>query len=108
MNPGPRAGFLLIGVLATFALVGLSAGIIAVERIERHRALERRLLRIQARELALAAQALTVGETLAEGIWVLRHDQDADGIPVLSAQGPRGEYRIHGDTEIWTSGTRRP
>lgn len=108
MNTGPRAGFLLIGVLATFALVGLSAGIIAVERVERHRALERRLLRIQARELALAAQALTIGETVVEGAWTLRHERDPEGASILMASGPRGIYRIQGDAETWIPEARRP
>jgi len=107
MQPRLQRGHALIVSLVTISLLGLSAGHLAVERVQHMRAVDQRLTRLQGREWALAALLLPVGASHQEDAWTLQRNAttDAEGI-LASAQGPRGTYVITTSGERWLP-TRR-
>jgi len=63
---------------------------------QRRREIERRVERVQARELALGAAALAPGTTATVGRWTVRHDR-----AVRSATSAHGSYFITANGERW-------
>ncbi len=108
---GQDTGHALIVCLVTISLLGLSAGKLAVERVQHLRAVDQRLTRLQGREWALAALLLPSGTSHQEDTWTLQHHPNplspADAGDILaSAQSPRGLYVITTTGERWLP-TRR-
>jgi hypothetical protein len=63
---------------------------------QRRREIERRVERVQARELALGAAALVPGTTATVGRWTVRHDRNR-----RSATSTNGSYVISATGERW-------
>lgn len=97
-----RQGHAIIACLAAISLLGLSAGHVAVERVQRMRSVDERVRRLQGREWALGAMTLAPGTTFTSDGWIVRHDHDAElKASTWTATGPRGTYTITADRERW-------
>lgn len=85
-----RRGIVAISLLMMFSLMGLLALRDATVHGQRLRELSARQQRLQAREFALAADALAPGASLRIGSWTITRDAKL----VRSASGPAGTWTI--------------